>query len=125
MRISEGSSDLCSSDLESKTCSQSGGRRGYSRHPRQRQAAIRRLESASQTFDPAGFSTVFPGRLTLLGEGRHALFLILEGEGGVEHPTLELDTLGQGGLVGAIDRLLRSEEHTSELQSLMRISYAV
>src|SRR3546814_5520524 len=26
---------------------------------------------------------------------------------------------------GALDRVVRSEEHTSELQSLMRISYAV
>src|SRR3546814_1697800 len=31
-----------------------------------------------------------------------------------------------GGVLGGADRLLdRSEEHTSELQSLMRISYAV
>src|SRR3546814_7850304 len=29
------------------------------------------------------------------------------------------------GAAGAIKRALRSEEHTSELQSLMRISYAV
>src|SRR3546814_9428714 len=33
---------------------------------------------------------------------------------------------GQGGpLAVGIERALRSEEHTSELQSLMRISYAV
>src|SRR3546814_5286218 len=37
----------------------------------------------------------------------------------VVFPGLALNYLGQGGL------LLRSEEHTSELQSLMRISYAV
>src|SRR3546814_3603699 len=30
-----------------------------------------------------------------------------------------------GGFDGALRELLRSEEHTSELQSLMRISYAV
>src|SRR3546814_4714317 len=38
------------------------------------------------------------------------------------------DDLGTGGVVvviGAADALARSEEHTSELQSLMRISYAV
>src|SRR3546814_7120815 len=36
--------------------------------------------------------------------------------------------LGERGAVGALDaeaRVLRSEEHTSELQTLMRISYAV
>src|SRR3546814_6371873 len=34
--------------------------------------------------------------------------------------------LGQeGALVGALVKLRRSEEHTSELQSIMRISYAV
>src|SRR3546814_11697156 len=32
---------------------------------------------------------------------------------------------GHRDLVGALDHVVRSEEHTSELQSLMRISYAV
>src|SRR3546814_10582294 len=32
---------------------------------------------------------------------------------------------GNGGLAGNVDISNRSEEHTSELQSLMRISYAV
>src|SRR3546814_4906764 len=32
---------------------------------------------------------------------------------------------GAGGALGASDETGRSEEHTSELQSLMRISYAV
>src|SRR3546814_7678633 len=31
----------------------------------------------------------------------------------------------RGGLLGGVARAGRSEEHTSELQSLMRISYAV
>src|SRR3546814_2447831 len=39
---------------------------------------------------------------------------------------LRLGAVGElGALLGADQRLLRSEEHTSELQSLMRISYAV
>src|SRR3546814_6943550 len=29
------------------------------------------------------------------------------------------------GMVGAVDKAIRSEEHTSELQSIMRISYSV
>src|SRR3546814_10005089 len=43
-------------------------------------------------------------------------------------PTRELrDFLGQGGFenVKLLPRAVRSEEHTSELQSLMRITYAV
>src|SRR3546814_8444679 len=43
--------------------------------------------------------------------------------------SLLADLLGKGQAAGAIDptldRHMRSEEHTSELQSLMRISYAV
>src|SRR3546814_5138622 len=60
-------------------------------------------------------------------------------ERGVEHVLLapdELDAVGAATLglahrmarcLGIVDRLVedRSEEHTSELQSLMRISYAV
>src|SRR3546814_3079559 len=41
---------------------------------------------------------------------------------------VEQDHAGAGGLEagdGAADRIERSEEHTSELKSLMRISYAV
>src|SRR3546814_2151636 len=43
---------------------------------------------------------------------------------------VEADSLGPSVLIGAVlkaqvDLLWRSEEHTSELQSLMRISYAV
>src|SRR3546814_4082975 len=44
--------------------------------------------------------------------------------------TMDDHRLGRGdgpnhGLMAHINRALRSEEHTSELQSLMRISYAV
>src|SRR3546814_10744338 len=35
------------------------------------------------------------------------------------------DTLGHGSTCGIAAAVVRSEEHTSELQSLMRISYAV
>src|SRR3546814_6091697 len=36
-----------------------------------------------------------------------------------------VEAINKGGLRNAINTLSRSEEHTSELQSLMRISYAV
>src|SRR3546814_4468782 len=51
-------------------------------------------------------------------------------EGGLEAVLLRHalhDALEQDAVVGRLDRVVdvRSEEHTSELQSLMRISYAV
>src|SRR3546814_7815120 len=48
--------------------------------------------------------------------GRRILQPVLDGRG---HPVERVD------LVGVAQYLARSEEHTSELQSLMRISYAV
>src|SRR3546814_1570690 len=49
--------------------------------------------------------------------------------GGRHHPTIhgERRALGRGAAAGSSAALdgIRSEEHTSELQSLMRISYAV
>src|SRR3546814_6937614 len=40
---------------------------------------------------------------------------------------IAIGTVGERHIqnLGVVERLLRSEEHTSELQSLMRISYAV
>src|SRR3546814_9780788 len=38
---------------------------------------------------------------------------------------VEVDRLGEARAVSPADTASRSEEHTSELQSLMRISYAV
>src|SRR3546814_6989749 len=52
----------------------------------------------------------------------HPARLLAQGEG--EGPRRR--SAGRGaGAVGAMTDLARSEEHTSELQSLMRISYAV
>src|SRR3546814_3726140 len=80
------------------------------------------------------------GRQVLAGEGEHRRAVLrlqrqlpalggLDRVGRAEH--LEVRDRAQGGQV--LDRLVgravlaetRSEEHTSELQSLMRISYAV
>src|SRR3546814_5727347 len=43
----------------------------------------------------------------------------------VHEVALDRIALGDGDVVAALDHPGRSEEHTSELQSLMRISYAV
>src|SRR3546814_8078680 len=70
---------------------------------------------------------VLPLRWALLGEGLGAFDIVLA----LDHRGLRRVDVADGALEvrlveADIDRLLRrSEEHTSELQSLMRISYAV
>src|SRR3546814_6876700 len=94
MRISDWSSDVCSSDLKA-----SDG--DFDR---------------SRTVDGAGEYAMLSGNLVRLGcrlgSVRHRL--LIDGDAFACH----------GGLVDARSPD-RSEEHTSELQSLMRISYAV
>src|SRR3546814_7150030 len=80
MRISDWSSDVCSSDLDAARDAE-------------------RLRVARELHDVAGH------KLTAL--------------------TLNLRALAADPQLGAREAVLRSEEHTSELQSLMRTSYAV
>src|SRR3546814_10620424 len=49
----------------------------------------------------------------------------LAGDDGVSYYGTHLDGFGASGRVNAGDVIGRSEEHTSELQTLMRTSYAV
>src|SRR3546814_3552585 len=112
MRISDWSSDVCSSDL--------GG--GGTLVP----CRLCGLD------DPrlVGVGGIEPGglRLDILDHGIVGTQQILDvrNDIGID-PLRRLDTLG--GALGRLCRQLiehrRSEEHTSELQSLMRISYAV
>src|SRR3546814_1877367 len=92
MRISDWSSDVCSSDLPALKCL-----------PGKHLA-----EGQHDLADVAGgfHQGVRPGGLGQREAGRHH-----RGDA--------------AGLEQGPDLLLRSEEHTSELQSLMRISYAV
>src|SRR3546814_1056057 len=91
MRISDWSSDVCSSDLAKHDCG--GGR--------SRRAGCPRPADRART-------DVFRRR-ACGGGGRAAV------------PA----SARLGGEPGGAPRAPRSEEHTSELQSLMRISYAV
>src|SRR3546814_6587219 len=50
---------------------------------------------------------------------------LLQRFGRKPHTHLEFAIIASTGVLAALSLLLRSEEHTSELQSLMRISYAV
>src|SRR3546814_9779033 len=105
MRISDWSSDVCSSDLEIAAASASWS------------------DDAAATLFAAGIAARFaaPGLSALWALTRFDLYA----------PGLEQAGLGPDRILyaqGSNDRELlamRSEEHTSELQSLMRISYAV
>src|SRR3546814_6555584 len=101
MRISDWSSDVCSSDL---VMAGPGGRMGRRCMDLQR-ADIERLGGV--IVDGRGRQHERPARRILL----------IAGDGGLRRE-LANDVAG-------VAVANRSEEHTSELQSLMRISYAV
>src|SRR3546814_348545 len=102
MRISDWSSDVCSSDLK----------------PENWLAALTRNGHGIESEEPLAPRT----------RATEALLMGLRLDEGVD--LARIATLGgttPAALIDAraVDRLTRSEEHTSELQSLMRISYAV
>src|SRR3546814_5865290 len=124
MRISDWSSDVCSSDLTL------------------RRSAFRETEWDTHDSTPlfAVCSKIQPRagesqRLPISSPCRERVSgfvrLGLAAEDGVERHLAAGDERHRGGdrpglgIVGEVDHLHRSEEHTSELQSLMRISYAV
>src|SRR3546814_2586556 len=97
MRISDWSSDVCSSDLEPLLRLACGG-------PADR--------------DPRSGGAAYPGAArSRLEQPRW--------RGHQEAQGRERRTAGRHCLPPVLHRERRSEEHTSELQSLMRISYAV
>src|SRR3546814_4368723 len=112
MRISDWSSDVCSSDLDDFKIGHGGAKDGIPVH--QPFAAIDKalFVQVDEGFDdPAG-------QIVVHGE----VFARPVGRG-----TQPAELLGDGaaGFLFPFPDLFRSEEHTSELQSLMRISYAV
>src|SRR3546814_8406875 len=118
MRISDWSSDVCSSDL--KPVKPPAPARLFIFHkppgvltaandPKGRPTIYNRL--------PDGLPRLMPvGRLDMNTEG----LLLLTTDGELQR-ALELPSSG----VERVYRARRSEEHTSELQSIMRTSYAV
>src|SRR3546814_1880290 len=124
MRISDWSSDVCSSDLDVAV-------------ERVRVADVRGVEERQVVqvrVDQVGAVARHHGRVVRAGQAgdrahRVAVAVVeLEGVEVAQHH----DAFGRVGDLAPLDQvgeearlLLRSEEHTSELQSLMRISYAV
>src|SRR3546814_7541650 len=107
MRISDWSSDVCSSDLElaeTDALARHVARAGIGRHDQDDVAEVDGLAvmigQAAMVHDLQQYVEQVGMRLFDLVEQQHAMRIL-------------------------IDRVGRSEEHTSELQSLMRISYAV
>src|SRR3546814_10531324 len=100
MRISDWSSDVCSSDLGAV----GHHRDGIDRDP----GVVRRFQ----------WHGAVPGAGAAVGCGT---------DGAQRHlrPGPDAVPVERGRLAPAAGAWLRSEEHTSELQSLMRISYAV
>src|SRR3546814_8198389 len=89
--------------------------------PTELRAAADRLVSALAAHsDPEYRLTVLKRLVRRLGEERYPLFLRLLGVVAESD-----DARAQRLLAETFGTALRSEEHTSELQSLMRISYAV
>src|SRR3546814_2525233 len=99
MRISDWSSDVCSSDLRL------GEHRLTPDSPTRRFVTRCCNSPIALEFTKGHWLSVYSGRIP---EG--------------ERPPAEMRTMVKGRPEGVE---LRSEEHTSELQSLMRISYAV
>src|SRR3546814_9559823 len=110
MRISDWSSDVCSSDLGFADLPRRllAGRCG---HPRRRTAPKRAIGRTDRAVDLR----------TRRAEGRGGARRWRQRAAGVHGPRHP----GPGGALPRRRTEPRSEEHTSELQSLMRISYAV
>src|SRR3546814_2871107 len=118
MRISDWSSDVCSSDLQSsdnqETSSIPEGQRDS------QDIVVTAQKRASRLADVPAAISAFSGAY-IEERGVSDFEGIVEQTPGV---SITSDFGGSASKVISV-RGLRSEEHTSELQSLMRISYAV
>src|SRR3546814_8509848 len=112
MRISDWSSDLCSSDLII------GGRPAEDIQARNRAADV---QLQQQQLAAAGADGNQAGRLVRTQRRDAALHL----QRLTDHGAFRMVVHAQLVVAGHQVEPGRSEEHTSELQSLMRISYAV
>src|SRR3546814_3114155 len=110
MRISDWSSDVCSSDLHVEQCARDVPVLAQGHGPGHRKA--RGMQSGDQP--------IFP--VDRMGRGQQVPEWLASQN---ISPFAGLDPVSRVGLAAGKFPDPRSEEHTSELQSLMRISYAV
>src|SRR3546814_8369193 len=113
MRISDWSSDVCSSDLIAGRLEQ---------QLPARQPAVAIVEAAAGDDVPQKAVALGVDAIQPVGEGLRRAER--PGHAGGRAPIVVI-AIGQLGVAELLIFRLRSEEHTSELQSLMRISYAV
>src|SRR3546814_5193385 len=121
MRISDWSSDVCSSDLSGRPRGRARRLPATARRPPSRSSGRRhRLAAEGRA---AGWGAGGGPRASSdeLEVGEEPSELVDPCELQRLHP----DALGALDVLGVVVDEGRSEEHTSELQSLMRISYAV
>src|SRR3546814_3734743 len=118
MRISDWSSDVCSSDLLSTVTYALGHR--VARQNRQLER-LNRIDVLTGLPNRRHWDEVADGELArYLRSRRPAVVMLID----VDNFKEVNDAHGHG-TGDEVLRCVRSEEHTSELQSLMRISYAV
>src|SRR3546814_3616719 len=137
MRISDWSSDVCSSDLiaiallDHAAADRVDLRHGFDAGPAPGRPEINDHDLALQCAELGAGRTLQDdagrlGRLLADLDGRRRRTdrePEQQREPGAEHATVQRRGIMPGGRRPASPRIIRSEEHTSELQSLMRNSY--
>src|SRR3546814_5241365 len=124
MRISDWSSDVCSSDLIVEPSEAHYYQPGWTmvgagifNREFTRRAEARLIPEGANWIKASASGFAPDENKVLLCDGRNLSYRVL-----IACPGIKLDW---DAIPGLRDTLGRSEEHTSELQSLMRISYAV
>src|SRR3546814_957610 len=128
MRISDGSSDVCSSDLILLRVGEGFRDALYSPENIAERALVTRLVEGAAVLagaaDPAALGRALTPRIATNPHARQGHAIVVHGF----RDQVRGDLQGQVAVIEREDDAftrLRSEEHTSELQSLMRKSYAV
>src|SRR3546814_6305426 len=121
MRISDWSSDVCSSDLDPGFLRHCGDRRDVLHFEAQRTGGFEKDHTGLRRYHRADGFGIVGGIEVARGDA------VARERAGKETPGRIIDGVaGENFVAGGEQReQRRSEEHTSELQSLMRNSYAV